>query len=447
MGVSGSDGRGYRGLTDAQVKTARGKDADYRLADTGGLRLQVSKTGHRSWRLRVRIGGREQLIVLGNYPAMTLKQARDARDDAKRLLRDGIDPRARRRAFAAADPGDSFEAYARAWHENQKSRWSDVHSADVLKSMERDLFPDLGPMAVGAIEQRAFLAVLRKVEDRGAIETAHRLRQRADKVFRFAKSVGSPNSNPAAEVGDALKPTPPGRRWPALLNVDHVRALVRDVDAAGASPVTRLASRFVTLTAQRPGMVRRAVWSEFQGIDWNDESVDAAEAVWRVPAARMKQELALRQDEEFDHVVPLPRQAVETLRAVRSLTGGSAYVFCSGWDANNPMNENALSYLYVREGYRGRHVPHGWRASFSTVVNGVVERSNSGPDRLLLDRLVIDLMLAHIPPGMSATELLYNRNKYPERRRELAVMWADIVMSEAIPAGDLLASPRRKPRR
>jgi integrase len=312
--------------------------------------------------------------------------------------------------------------------------------------MERDLFPELGPLAIGAIELRPFLAVLRKVEDRGAIETAHRLRQRADKVFRFAKGVGSPNSNPAAEVTDALKPTPPGRRWPALLKIDQVRALVRDVDAAGASPVTRLASRFLTLTAQRPGMVRRASWSEFEGIDWNDECGETIEAVWRIPAERMKQELALRQDEEFDHLVPLSHQAVECLRAVRSLTGASSFVFCSGWDASDPMSENALSYLYVREGYRGRHVPHGWRASFSTIMNGVVERLSLGPERLLLDRLVIDLMLAHTPKGMSATELLYNRNKYPERRRELAVMWANMVMVEATPAADVLTSPRRRRR-
>jgi integrase len=193
-------------------------------------------------------------------------------------------------------------------------------------------------------------------------------------------------------------------------------------------------------------MVRRASWSEFEGIDWNDECGETIEAVWRIPAERMKQELALRQDEEFDHLVPLSHQAVECLRAVRSLTGASSFVFCSGWDASDPMSENALSYLYVREGYRGRHVPHGWRASFSTIMNGVVERLSLGPERLLLDRLVIDLMLAHTPKGMSATELLYNRNKYPERRRELAVMWANMVMVEATPAADVLTSPRRRRR-
>ncbi len=446
MGVIASDPRGYRVLTDARVKAARATGTDYRLADTGGLRLQVTKTGYRSWRLRVRIDGREQLIVLGSYPAMSLKDARAARDNAKAILREGGDPRLRRRALGAHDPGDTFEVHARAWHANQRSRWSDVHSADVLASMERDLFPDLGALAVGAIEQRAFLAVLRKVEDRGAIETAHRLRQRSDKVFRFAKSAGSPNANPAAEVGDALKPKPPKRRWPALLDLSELRTLVRDVDAAGASPVTRLASRFLTVVAQRPGMVRHAEWSEMEGIDWNDEGSEITNAVWRVPAARMKQELELRQDEEFDHLVPLPAQAVDALRAMRSLTGTSPYVFCSGWEATDPMSENALSYLYAREGYRGRHVPHGWRSSFSTIMNRVVERMRSGADRMHFDRMVIDLMLAHAPPGMSATELLYNRNKYPERRRELAIMWADMVMADAPPAADLLCTPRRRRR-
>jgi integrase len=444
MGVSDPKKRGYPGLTDAKVKSAKAKASDYRLADTGGLRLHVTKTGHRSWRLRVRIAGREQLIVLGSYPDMSLKQARAARDDAKRILRDGGDPRVRRRAFTAADPGDSFEVHARAWHANQKGRWSEVHSTDVITSMERDLFPELGAMAVGAVDQLTFLAVLRKVEGRGAIETAHRLRQRADKVFRFARSVGSPNTNPAADVSDALKPKPANRRWPALLVLDEVRALVRDIDAAGASPITRLASRFLAVTAQRPGMVRRMQWGEIVGIDWDSADSDTSGATWRVPAARMKQELALRQDAAFDHAVPLPPQAVEALRAVRALTGAAPYVFCSGWDATDPMSENALSYLYAREGYRGRHVPHGWRASFSTIMNSVVERSSARADRMHLDRLVIDLMLAHTPAGMSPTELLYNRNAYPERRREIGVMWADMLMAGVGAAADLLSTPRRK---
>lgn len=446
MGNSEPEQRGYRGLTDAKVKAARATGLDYRLADTGGLRLQVTKTGYRSWRLRCRIGGREQLIVLGSYPEMSLKQARAARDDAKAILRQGGDPRTRRRAFVVADRNDTFEAHARAWHANQKGRWSEVHSADVLSSMERDLFPDLGQMPIAAIDQRAFLAVLRKVENRGAIETTHRLRQRAEKVFRFAKSVGSPNANPAGEVLEALKPKLPGRRWPALLDLVQIKKLMKDIDSAGASPVTRLASRFLALTAQRPGMVRHARWDQIEGIDFAEDDGLALDAVWRVPAERVKQELALRQDEAFEHLVPLTQDAVATLRAMRSLTGGSPYVFCSGWDVGNPMSENAISYLYLREGYRGRHVPHGWRSSFSSVINRILERTRVTPDPMHIDRLIVDLMLAHTPTGMSASELLYNRNAFPERRRELATMWADLIMVDVTPGAELISTPRRKRR-
>jgi integrase len=333
---------------------------------------------------------------------------------------------------------------AREWYTIQKPRWKEVHASDVIVSLERDLFPLIGDYPVDQIDEPLLLAALKKVEQRGAIETARRLRQRADRIFRYAKASGIPNSNPASDVKEALSPVPTKRRWPAITAVPDLRKLIETVDAAGASPVTRLASRLLALTAQRPGMVRGAAWSEFEGINWALDATASPEALWRVPAGRMKQELDLREDESFEHLVPLAPQAVEVLRTVRELTGKGPLAFCSNRSAHDPMSENAIGYLYNREGYKGRHVPHGWRSSFSTVMNERAERLYPGTDRLVIDRLIIDLMLAHTPVGMSGSEFRYNRSAYMDRRRELACEWADLILEEASDPQRILQGGRRR---
>jgi integrase len=222
--------------------------------------------------------------------------------------------------------------------------------------------------------------------------------------------------------------------------------MIGDVDRAGASPVNRLAARLLALTAQRPGMVRFMEWDDITGIDWANPNADSSDALWKVPADKIKQELHLRGDEAFDHPVPLSSQAVEALRAVRWLTGRSPFVFPGARSGLKPISENAIGYLYNREGYKGRHVPHGWRSSFSTIMNEQAERELGSDVRLLADRMIIDLMLAHTPKGMSASELRYNRAAYMPRRRELAQRWADMVMEGAIPVGEVINSPRRRRR-
>ena len=202
----------------------------------------------------------------------------------------------------------------------------------------------------------------------------------------------------------------------------------------------------MALTAQSPGMIRHMEWDDISGIDWGDAEADTSNALWKVPAEKVKQELHLGSDEAFDHPVPLSTQAVEALRAVRWLTGRSPFVFPGARSGLKPISENTIGYLYNREGYKGRHVPHGWRSSFSTVMNERAERELGSDVRLLADRMIIDLMLAHTPPGMSASELRYNRAAYMERRRELAQEWADMIMEGTIPVTEIIKSPRRKRR-
>jgi integrase len=195
----------------------------------------------------------------------------------------------------------------------------------------------------------------------------------------------------------------------------------------------KLASRLLALTAVRPGVVRAARWNEIEGIDWSDEQVELDTAVWRIPPARMKLELDEKGDEAFEHVVHLAPQAVEVLRAVRKLSGRFAFLFPSIRSTRMPMSENAIGYMYFRNGYSGRHVPHGWRATFSTIMNeraAVLRRAG--------DRAIIDAMLAHRPKGLSASEMAYNRAEYMQRRREIACDWATLLTEGLQPAGKLI---------
>jgi integrase len=436
-------------LTDKAVRAAAPKDKAYKLSDSAGLFLHITPKNHKSWRFKFRFEGKEQLLTLGSYPEISLAEAREKRNDAKKLLREGRDPRhAAKRAKLVGDKGkfQTLEEAAREWHATQLPSWKPVHANDVITSLERDIFPHLGKMPMDEIDKPLLLSVLKGIEARGAIETARRIKQRVSSIYKYVNAYGAKLDNPAADINEALAPLPPSKRYPALLEVGAIRTMLGDIDRAGASPVTRLGARFLALTAQRPGMVRHMEWSEISGIDWGNPSADISEALWTVPAEKIKQELHLRSDEAFEHKIPLSTQAVETLRAVRLLTGRAPYVFPNARSGTAPMTENAIGYLYNREGYKGRHVPHGWRSSFSTIMNEQAERELGTDLRLLADRLIIDLMLAHTPAGMSATELRYNRARYMDRRRELAQRWADMIMEGALPVAEIIDSPRRKRR-
>ena len=441
-------------LTDKAVRAAAAQDKPYKIADSRGLFLFVSTSGHKSWRFKYRKDGKEQLMTFGSYPDVSLRDARDKQDAARKILREGRDPRhAKKRAklVGVVDSVMTLEAVARRWHALNQSKWKPVHASDVIRSLERDIFPDLGAMPMDEIDKPTLLAVLRQIEERGAVETARRVKQRVAKIYRFASSEGADFINPANDINEALKPIPTANRHPALLDVNAIRKMLFVIDRAGASEITRLASRFLALTAQRPGMIRNMQWNEIKGIAWTHKDVQFDNAMWIVPSDKMKQELHLRADESFEHPVPLSWQAVETLLAVWRLTGRGPYVFPGARSSHKPMSENAIGYLYNRELYNREgclrlHVPHGWRSSFSTIMNEQVEREAGQDIRLHGDRLVIDLMLAHAPKGMSSAELRYNRASYMPRRRELAQVWADKIMENALPAAQIIGTPRRKRR-
>jgi integrase len=419
-------------LTDIQARSAKPKEKPYKLADSHGLYLYVSPSGLRSWRMKYRASGKEKLLTFGPYPEVKLGEARDKRDAARAMLRDGRDPSVQKKVAAAAgavDAENTFKTIATAWHQLHKSKWTATHANDVIDSLTRDIFPALGTLPIRSITPSMVLEALRAVELRPAIETARRLRQRMSGVFVYGIASGICDNDPAAIVRSAMKPLPAKGRQPALKDIDDARGLLLVADGATASPVTKIASRLLALTAVRPGVLRQAEWTEF-------EDLDGPAPIWRIPAAKMKLTAARKADVREEFVVPLAPVAVEAINVIRSLTGRSRYLFPSNRSFFKPISENAIGYLYNRVGFQGRHVPHGWRASFSTIMNELAEREGRGSDRA-----VIDLMLAHVPKNK--VEGAYNRASFMARRREIADLWAKHIMQGCLPSALLLEGPRR----
>ncbi|PTQ12919.1 integrase [Sphingomonas oleivorans] len=428
-------------LTDAQARKARPAEKDYKLSDSLGLFLFVTTTGYKSWRFKYRFAKKEKLLTFGAYPEISLSEARDLRDAARKLLREHKDPaivRKQEKAAAISSADQTFEKIAREWHEEQKARWSAAHAETVIESLERDIFDAWGGLPIAEINIPMVVDLLKGVQRRGAVETAHRLRQRISAIFVFAGASGLVTADPADKVGAVLKPMPKKTKMPALLEMEKLRQLLKEVEGplSTANVITKLASRFVALTVPRPGVARAIGWAEFEGIDW--ETCETDDPLWRIPPDRMKLEKDKKDEVAFEHIIPLSTHAIDVLRVVRRLTSRASYVFPAIRYAHRPMSENTIAYAYNRVGYQGRHVPHGWRAAFSTVMNERAERA--GRDK---DREIIDLFLAHIPKGVSGSEGAYNRAAYMPRRRELAQEWGDLLMEGMAPARDLLGATQK----
>lgn len=281
-------------------------------------------------------------------------------------------------------------------------------------------------LPIAQITPPLVLGVLREIEARGWIETAKRIRQRISAVFVYAIAQGVAAADPAEKLGAVLKPLRKGRQ-PAITELVPLRKMIITAEEDYARPITRLALRFLALTAVRPSELRGAKWEEF-------EDLNGTGPLWRIPSARMKGDLDRKEEAGGDHLVPLTAQAVAVLRVLWPLTGSGELLFPSNCHTHRPMSENAIGYLLKRAGYHGHHVPHGFRAAFSTIMNEWAERHGKEHDRK-----VIDLMLAHVPK--EKVEGAYNRAAYMPRRRELAKVWAD-MLSDGLPdPGTLIELP------
>lgn len=402
-------------LSDAKIRGAKPRPKSYKLSDANRLYLLVAPSGGKLWRYGYYYDGKQKTLAIGAYPKVSLSDARIKRDEAADLLAEGHDPGVVRKLKIEAvieAARLTFEAVAREWYENARSQWASVHAGDVIRSLERDVFPTIGDLPIGQLTPPLVLGVLREVESRGSIETAKRIRQRISAVFVYAIAQGIVKDDPAEKLGAVLKPLRKGRQ-PAITDLVPLQKMIITAEEDYARPVTRLALRLLALTAVRPSELRGADWAEF-------EDLNGREPLWRIPSARMKGNLDRKEERNGDHLVPLTPQAIAVLRALWPLTGSGPLLFPSNRHAHRPMSENAIGYLLNRAGYHGHHVPHGFRAAFSTIMNEWVEREGKEHDRK-----IIDLMLAHIPTGK--IEVAYNRAAYMPRRRELALTWAAML--------------------
>ena len=361
-------------LTDVVVRSATPQSRPRKLFDGRGLYLEISPSGGRWWRWKYRVGGKEKRLSLGVYPDVSLKAARARREAVRQQLAAGIDPGQARKAQKLALTGaDSFEAVAREWHAKFSAGWVPRHGGRILRRLEHDLFPWLGQRPLADIRAPELLGVLRRIESRGAVETAHRAMQNCGQVFRYAIATGRAERDPTGDLRGALPP-PTERHFASIIEPKRIGALLRAIDTYEGFFVTKCALRLAPLVFVRPGELRRAAWPE----------IDLAAAEWRIPAERMKM--------RTPHIVPLARQAVDVLRELEPLTNrvsamtldAPRFVFPSARSAARPMSENAVLAALRRMGYTkeemtgvSRFSQHGVQRTSCTSGAGTIRSSNA----------------------------------------------------------------------
>ncbi|WP_399684003.1 tyrosine-type recombinase/integrase [Xenophilus sp.] len=386
-------------LTDTACKNAKcpPDKSRARFADSGGLYLEVVPTGGKLWRWKYRFAGKEKRLAIGSYPAISLAQARRARDDARLTLKAGRDPVAVKKDAQLAERvrlDNTFEAVARAWFDHWKDARSARHAEYVLRRLEADVFPDLGKMPVAEITASRLVAMAKKIEKRGALDIAKRSLQTCGQVFRYAIAHDMAERNPAADVkpSDALKPRV--KQHYARLDAKELPELLRKMEAYAGAPYTRFAMQLMALTFVRTG--------ELIGARWDEIDLDAAE--WRIPSERMKM--------KTPHIVPLSKQAVEVLKCLHELRGLSGLVFPGERDHEKPMSNNTILKALERMGYKGRMTGHGFRGVASTILHEQGHRHD-----------IIELQLAHAE--RDEVSAAYNFATYLPQRRKMMQQWAD----------------------
>jgi integrase len=399
-------------LNDSGIRTVKAGARAQKLFDGGGLFLLVNPNGTRYWRLKYRIGGKEKLLGLGVYPAVGLKEARQKRDDARKLVAAGIDPSAKRQADKVAR-ADTFEAIAREWFAKFKPNWVAGHADKVIRRLERDIFPGLGGKPVATIKPAEILASLRKIEKRGALETAHRAQQNVGQVFRYAVATGRAERDPSADLRGALPPSKE-RHHASITDPIKIGELLRAIDGYQGTSVAQAALKLAPLVFVRPVELRTAEWREFD--------LDAGE--WQIPAAKMKM--------GQKHIVPLSKQAVAVLRELLPNTEHSRYVFPSIRSKDRPMSENTVLAALRRLGYSTDDMTgHGFRSMASTLLN------EQGWHKDAIER-----QLAHTE--RDNVRAAYNYAEHLPERRKMMHAWADYL--DGLRAGANVVAIKQKAR-
>ena len=386
-----------KSLSDAQARNAKPKPKPYKIADGEGLFLLVTPSGGKYWRLKYFFAGKEKLLALGVYPDITLADARERRAQARKVLAAGNDPaEARKEAkrLATFKGANTFEVIAREWFEKRKHAWAPVTAEIKLNRLEGYILPKLGLSPIATITAPEVLAMLRVVEDRGALETTRRLMNICGQIFTYAIATGRADRNPVPDLRGALKPQIVKHR--SFLKEDELPSYLKKLEVYDGSLQTKLALRFLLLTFVRTNELRGAQWTE---IGWD-------KAEWRIPAERMKMKEL--------HIVPLSRQSLAVLRELQHLNGSRQYIFPNQHNPVACMSENTMLYALYRMGYHSRATGHGFRSTASTILNEHGFRAD-----------VIERQLAH--SEHDTVRAAYNHAVYLPERRTMMQWWADYL--------------------
>ncbi|MDY0268314.1 tyrosine-type recombinase/integrase [Trichloromonas sp.] len=402
-------------LTDTRIRTAKAAGKDLTLADGGGLSLLVKTSGAKLWRFRYTFEGKRNMLGFGTYPATSLADARDKRSEALRMIESGIDPGQHRKAVTAAKAelrANNFEVVSREWIGKVSPGWSEANTEVVTKLLEKNVFPWIGKTPVAEVDAPELLKVLRRMEERGIVKSAHRVRSICGQIFRYAIATGRASRDVAADLRGALT-TAQKKHLPAITDPPKVAELLRAIDAFEGSFVVRCALRLAPLVFVRPGELRKAEWEE----------IDLEKDLWSIPAEKMKMKMP--------HIVPLSRQAVAILKEIHPMTGTGRYVFPCARSVTKPMSDMALQAALRRMGYeKGMMTPHGFRAMARTILDEVLQVR---PD-------FIEHQLAHAvrdPNGRT-----YNRTSHLAERKKMMQTWADYL--DGLKAGAQVIPLRRK---
>jgi len=386
-------------LTDTFLRGLKATGQVQKKADGGGLYIHVSPTGGKLWRLAYSFDGKQKTLSFGAYPAVSLKDARQKWEEAKEQLAAGIDPRVHKQAVKAAvraETTNTFEIVAREWYDKFKDSWVPHHGSKILARLKKDIFPLIGGKAVGSVTAPELLEALRRIEARGAIETAHRTLQNCGQIFRYAIATGRAERDTAADLRGALAPVRP-TNFSTITEPKAIGALLRDIDAYPGNLIVRAALRMAPYVFVRPGELRKAEWAEF--------NLEAAE--WRIPAARMKMKEV--------HIVPLSWQVLTILEDLQQYTGHGRYLFPSMRANSAPISDVTLLAALRRMGYdKDAMTVHGFRSMASTLLN------EQGYNRDWIER-----QLAY--GERNSVRASYNYAQYLLERRSMMQSWADYL--------------------
>lgn len=386
-------------LTDSKIRNASAKDKAYKMSDGDGLQLLVRPNGKKLWQIRYRFAERERTLSVGAYPSVLLSEAREARIEAQKLLRQNIDPVSRKREERIAaiyNDRNSFRAVAEEWRERNRENWTEKYDVKTWGRLENHVLPYIGRRPVSAIKPLELLTVFHRIEKAGMTEMSNRVFRLCASIFRFAVITGRIEVSPARDLGGALKPH--RNQHFVALPVKDLPGFLRNLEAASTSPQNKIAMKLLIHTAVRTGELRHARW---QDIGKNE---------WRIPAQFTKM--------RSDHIVPLSTQVRELLYELREVSGSGEWLFPNQQGRVNPvMSENTINHLIHRMGYKGKTVGHGFRSLFSTVLN---ERG--------FNRDAIERQLAHME--RNSVRAAYNRAEYLDERRLLMQWWSDLIDSQ-----------------